>query len=85
MQDSLRGISRSASETFRADVDVDYVKLGIEPAGHAGRAGDQVLRGGIRAYADGQALADRPSLADVFCGHVIFEAAIDVLGDLAQG
>ena len=68
-----------------AGVDVHDVEFGVEAAGHAGGAGDEVLRGGIGADADGQAFADGPIFLDILGGHVGVEAAVDVFGDLAEG
>ena len=72
---------------FRADFafDVNHIQFGVHTAGHAGAAGDQVLASGIRGNADGHAFADTPVFADVLGFHVSFEAAIDLLGDLAEG
>src|SRR5580692_3194055 len=66
-------------------VDVDDIELGIHAPRHAGATRDQILPRGIRRNANGHALADTPVLADVLILHVGFEAAIDLLGNLAQG
>ena len=66
-------------------IDVDDVEFGVHAARHAGATRDQILAGGICGNADGHAFADAPVLADVLGLHVGFEAAIDLLGDLAEG
>jgi beta-galactosidase GanA len=53
--------------------------------GHARAARDQILRVGVGADADGDALAHRRRRLDVLLVEIIVEAAIHHLRDLPQG
>src|SRR6185295_13898986 len=65
-------------------VHMNDIQLGIETAGHAGGAGDQVLRCGVGTDADRDALTDRPVFLNVFRSHVVFQAAVHLFGDLPE-
>ena len=66
-------------------VHVNHVKLGIQPAGHAGRPGYHNLSRRIRTDAYRESLPYRPVYVVLLGCHVGFEAAVDMLGDLAEG
>jgi hypothetical protein len=65
--------------------DVDDVKFGIEAPRHTRGTRDEVLTGNAAGNTDGNALADTPVFANLLRVHVGFEAAVHLLGDLAQG
>src|SRR5579859_5779057 len=60
------------------------IELGIHAPSHASAASDEILTGGIPGNANGHAFADTPVFADVLIFHVSLEAAVDLLGDLAE-
>ena len=64
-------------------IHVHDVEFGIHAPGHAGASSDEVLPCWVRRDADGHALSHRPIFPDVLGFHVGFEAAVNLLRDLA--
>src|SRR5258705_332479 len=62
-----------------------YVYLRIHAARHSCAAGYEIWPRWIRRNTDGQALSHSPILPYILRLHIGFEAAIHLLGDLAEG
>src|SRR5271157_5957013 len=67
-----------------ADVNVNDVELAADRLRHPGTTRDQILRSGIRADADRDALANRGSLFDSFFREVCVQAAVHHVGYLPE-